>query len=201
MPGSILIELQYLPPVASLLAMARSEVVYLEACEHYSKGSWRNRCLIAAANGTQLLSVPLRKGKHQQMPIREVRIAYDEPWQARHWQAIQSAYGRAPFFEHFGPELAPLYQKQFTTLWEWNLSLLTTLYSCFGLRPNWQLTESWEKEPATGIRDLRNAIHPKKPLPEDLAELPPYPQVFEDKHGFLPNLCALDLLMCQGRLL
>ncbi len=201
MPSPILIELQYLPPVASLVAMAGADAVYLEACEHYAKGSWRNRCHLAAANGIQRLSIPLRKGKHQQMPIREVRIAYDEPWQAQHWQAIRSAYGKSPFFEHFAPDMEPLYQARADTLWEWNMSLLQFLFSCFGLRPNWQLTETWQQEAPPGITDLRNAIHPKKPLPDTLRNLPHYPQVFEDKHGFLPNLSALDMLMCQGRMI
>lgn len=179
--------------------MARAEVVYLEACENYCKGSWRNRSLIASANGTQRLSIPLRKGKHQQLPIREVRIAYDEPWQLQHWQAIQSAYGRAPFFEHFAPELEPLFHQQMDTLWNWNLQLLQALFSCFGLRPNWQFTQTWKKETEAGITDLRNAFLPKNQLPAGFSDIASYPQVFEDKHGFIPNLSALDLLMCWGR--
>lgn len=197
---SILIELQYMPPVAAFEAMAQAQTVYLEACEHYSKGSWRNRCLIATANGPQRLSVPLRKGKHQQKPIREVLIAYDEPWQAQHWQAMQVAYGRAPYFEHFAPELEPLYHKKVNTLWEWNLMLLEALYACFDLRPNWEFTQTYNPEAAPGTTDLRSAIHPKKPFPNFLPRPKRYPQVFEDKHGFLPNLSILDLLMCRGQL-
>ncbi len=199
MPSAILIELQYLPPVASLAVMTQAGELWLEACENYSKGSWRNRCLIAGANGPQILSIPLRKGKNRQMPIQQVRIAYDEDWQAQHWQTLRSAYGRAPFFEHFAPEMEPLYHTRIETLWEWNLQLLRVLYNCFGLRPNWQLTQSWQEQAPAGIVDLRNAIHPKKPLPPSIAVPGPYPQVFEDKHGFLPNLSSLDLLMCQGR--
>ena len=50
----------------------------------------------------------------------------------------------------------------------------------------------------TQIRDFRDAIRPKKPLPD--AEFTPkrYYQVYEQKHGFLPNMSILDLLFNEG---
>ena len=48
------------------------------------------------------------------------------------------------------------------------------------------------------IRDFRDAIRPKKPLPD--ADFIPqrYYQVYEQKHGFLPNMSILDLLFNEG---
>ena len=48
------------------------------------------------------------------------------------------------------------------------------------------------------IVDFRDAIRPKKPLPD--AEFAPqrYYQVYEQKHGFLPNMSILDLLFNEG---
>ena len=48
------------------------------------------------------------------------------------------------------------------------------------------------------VDDFREAIRPKHPLPD--ADFVPrrYYQVFEQKHGFLPNLSILDLLMNMG---
>ena len=88
--------LYYLPPVSWCAAAWNSEAIVVEACENYQKGSLRNRCFIAGPNGVQRLSIPLEKGKHRQMPIRDVRIAYDEPWQRQHWRSISTAYGNAP---------------------------------------------------------------------------------------------------------
>ena len=50
----------------------------------------------------------------------------------------------------------------------------------------------------TQIRDFRDAIRPKKPLPD--ADFIPqrYYQVYEQKHGFLPNMSILDLLFNEG---
>ena len=48
------------------------------------------------------------------------------------------------------------------------------------------------------IVDFRDAIRPKKPLPD--AEFVPkrYYQVYGQKHGFLPNMSILDLLFNEG---
>ena len=48
------------------------------------------------------------------------------------------------------------------------------------------------------IVDFRDAIRPKKPLPD--AEFAPkrYYQVYEQKYGFQPNMSILDLLFNEG---
>lgn len=198
MAADILIELQHLPPIATLANMAAAHTVHLEACENYRKGTFRNRCHIATSSGMQRLSLPLRKGKHQQQPITEVQLSFDEPWPTKCWHTIQSAYGRAPFFEHYAPELKGLMEHPPETLWECNLTLLKFLYAAFGLRPNWTLTQTWAFLPAASVTDLRNGILPGYPVPVALFAPHPYRQVFEEKHGFLPNLSALDLLLCAG---
>lgn len=46
--------------------------------------------------------------------------------------------------------------------------------------------------------DFRNAIDPKHPA-DDPEFIPrKYYQVYEQKHGFLPNLSILDLLFNEG---
>ncbi|MEZ4959145.1 MAG: WbqC family protein [Saprospiraceae bacterium] len=191
-----LLEIQYLPPVQYFSLLANHPVVYLEQHEHYAKGSYRNRCHIAAVNGVQRLSIPLKKGKNQRQPIREVRIAYDEPWRSQHWQAIQTAYGNSPFFEHYADGLQPFYsEKKYEYLWDWDFDLLMFMVKCFRLQTEIRVTEKYEAQPA-GLLDLRGTINPKI----ENADFRPvyYPQVFEDRHGFLGNLSALDLLFCAG---
>ena len=48
------------------------------------------------------------------------------------------------------------------------------------------------------IRDFREAIRPKHPAPDPDFQPRPYYQVFQQKHGFLPNLSILDLLFNMG---
>jgi hypothetical protein len=198
MTGAVLLELQYLPPVQYFTKLAAYSDVWLERQEHYVKGSFRNRCHIAGVNGVQRLSIPLRKGKNEQQPILHTAIAYDEPWPSKHWHAICSAYGNSPFFEHFAPALKPLFEKKYDLLWNWNFDVLTLLTLLVGLRPNIHFTETWNTQPPAGILDMRDAIHPKKACPDAQFRATRYPQVFEDRHGFLPNLSILDLLFCCG---
>ncbi len=48
------------------------------------------------------------------------------------------------------------------------------------------------------VDDFRDVIRPKHPMPDASFTPRRYYQVFEQKHGFLPNLSILDLLMNEG---
>ncbi len=200
MSSNILIELHYLPSIQYFTKLLHYPTVYLEAEEHYIKGTYRNRCHIAGANGLLRLSIPLEKGKNEQQPIREVRIAYHEPWQPEHWESIKSAYGKSPFFEHYADFIEPFYQKQYEFLFDWNWDLLQLMIQLVGIQPNIQFTTSYQKMPPEGILDYRNIISPKAHRQIDDPHFQPirYEQVFIEKHRFLPNLSILDLLFCTG---
>lgn len=197
-----LLSTSYLPPVSWCAAVWNSEEVYIEACENYQKGSPRNRCHIAGPNGVQRLSIPLLKGKHQQTPVREVRIAYDEPWQRQHWRTIKTAYGNAPFFEHYADEIAPFYERRYEFLFDYNLDLLTfILKKKLGWKGSFVLTQEWlPSEKWKSATDLREAFSGEQGEWPDWFSPTRYPQVFEERQGFLPNLSVLDLLFCCGKM-
>jgi hypothetical protein len=64
-----------------------------------------------------------------------------------------------------------------------------------GLGPVDHLTPSDERVP---LLDLRTRFHPKKALPPEVTPVPPYPQVFVDRHGFLPRMSVIDLVCNCG---
>ncbi len=174
----------YFPPLRWFLAATRQGGWHWETHETYQKGGWRNRCRIAAANGPLLLSIPLKKGKHQQLPITQVRISYREDWPRRHAQAIRSAYGRAPYFEHYGPPLLDLLKQEQDSLWDYNFALtgrlLELLQSPFSIYPTKEFSGA-----AAGVNQATGS-HPA------------YRQVFEERHGYLEGLSVLDGLFCLG---
>lgn len=201
MASRILLETQFFPTVQWMSKLLVFDEIFLEAWEHYQKGSYRNRCHLASPNGLVRLTVPLRKGKNEQMPIREVQIAYDEPWQKKYWQAIRTNYQRAPFFEHFEEELAPLFERKFHFLFDLNWSSLEVLCRLGNLPfSKIKLTEVYmESADFQGV-DFRNVIHPKakNQVSDPYFQSKKYPQIFEEKTGFMPNLSCLDLLLSMG---
>ncbi len=198
--AALLLELQYLPPIQYFVWLQRYAIVYIEQQEHYIKGSYRNRCHIAGANGMLRLSIPLQKGKNEQQPIRQTRIAYNQPWQTQHWESIRSAYGSAPFFLYYADALAPLYQQRFDFLFDWNLALLHTILPLLDIHCTIHFTDAYYPIASPAWHDLRNTISPKqhRAQPDAYFRPVPYPQVFEAKYPFLPNLSILDLLCCTG---
>ena len=175
--------------------------VLIEQHETYSKGSYRNRCYIAGPNGRLRLSIPLLKGKNEQMPIKEVKIAYEEAWYKHHWQSIQSGYGNAPYFEYYAERIKGILSKRHTFLFDLNMELLYQISEWLGLKAETGMTASWFKEyTAANHSDLRNLISPKdfEGKNDSAFQIVQYPQVFLEKSGFLPNLSILDLLFCTG---
>jgi len=197
MAVSTIIESHYFPSVAFFTQLVNKPSIIIEACENYSKGSYRNRCHIAGANGLQRLSVPLKKGKNSQQAIQEVKISYDTNWQHEHWLGIKSAYGKAPFFEFYADGIELFYKKKYETLFELNQTILEHLIQTLGLNIELQLSVEFHKIVDDSVKDLRNTI---KPNSTDFPnfELVEYPQAFLEKHGFLSNLSILDLLFCTG---
>ena len=164
------------------------------------KGSYRNRCHIAGPNGLLRLSIPLEKGKNEQQSIKSVRIAYHESWQNQHWNSIKTAYSSAPYFEFYADGLAEFYNKKYELLYDFNWEILQFLLEQIPVEATIEESEEYKKQPGPQILDGRNSIFPKKHRQkEDLYfEAKAYPQVFEEKNGFLPNLSILDLLFCYG---
>lgn len=197
---AVLLEIQYLPAIPYVAQFIKYPKIYLEAQENYRKGTYRNRCHIASANGLLRLSIPLKKGKNEQQAITEVEISYSEPWQSVHWHSIRSAYGNAPFFDFYAADLQPFFESKPSHLFEWNLDLLKFVLEQIGLDDNLALTSTFQKETPPEIMDLRNRILPKKSRPNNQKAFShvPYPQVFVEKNGFMPNLSILDLLFCKG---
>jgi hypothetical protein len=189
----LLLETQYFPSLAWCCAFWKESQVFLDASEHYQKGGFRNKCFIAGPNGEQRLSIPLVKGKHQQTPIQEVKISYAEPWQRQHWRSIQAAYGNAPYFEHYSADISGLFHQEWEYLFDLNQEIIRIIL-CQKLK--WQGILGLENDyfkPGEWPRgtDGRSRLQITTPLP--------YPQVFQERHGFLPGLSILDLLFCCGK--
>ncbi len=195
-----LLELQCFPSIPYLSKFFSFNIILIEQQENYIKRSYRNRFQIASANGPLSLSIPLEKGKNQQQSITDVSICYHTSWQRKYWTAIQSAYGKSPYFEYYSDDIKQLLFEKQKRLFDFNKSILDYFIHLFQIETTVRFTESYVKVPSIEIVDLRNTISPKiqESTLDKYYQLVEYQQVFMEKTGFLPNLSILDLLFCQG---
>lgn len=185
----------YLPPVRYFSTLVRFGEVRIETAENYPKQTFRNRCLIATANGLQALTVPVVKPHSPKCPVRDILISDHGNWRHRHWHALVSAYNRSPFFEYYADDFRPFYERKYTCLVEYNDALLSMLCELLDIHPVITHTETYDPFVEN---DFRNATDPRHPSPDATFTPRPYCQVFRDKYGFIPNLSIADLLFNMG---
>lgn len=190
----------------AMLARAK-EPVYIEACENFVKQTERSRCVIATANGTQKLTVPvgnpiptsplgvpLSEGRKAEsvsiskIPIREVRISDHDNWRRQHWNTLCTAYGESPFFDYYADDLRPFFEKKWDYLFDYNLEITHKMCELLDISPDIRLTNEFVPSPKPDMNDFREVIN----------NLKPYYQVFGKRHGFIGNLSILDLLFNEG---
>lgn len=193
-----IIDLQYFHSINAFKTLIKSKHIVFEQYGRHQKMGFQNRCRIAGANGLLQLTVPLEGGRDQHAVFRDLRICNRERWQRIHWRSIHSAYRRSPWFEFFEDELRILYETKVEYLLDWNLSCFDWVNRALGLNLTYSLSESWQPDPPAGFTDHRNAFRPAG-LSTGYPPAPTYPQVFADKHGFIPNLSLPDLVFCTGR--
>ena len=188
---------QYIPSIEYFARWMYHGTLMLEACEHYHKRTWRNKTAIQHPVKPLYLSVPLRKGKNNQKPIREVDIAYDEPWPKVHLSSLHASYGKTSFFEEIEVAIRTIYTDPPARLWDLNISFLHVITSLIPSEWKIELTESYQSQYSDDWEDFRSGIPGgiSSLNPEDL---PMYLQVHRMERSFMPNLSILDLLCHLG---
>jgi hypothetical protein len=179
-----------------MVVLQQFDEIKWEQHEHYVKQSFRNRCYIKTAHGTEMLVVPLTN-KHGKVSSKDVRIDYSIHWQNNHWRTIESAYRKAPYFEFYADDLKKIIYQNQDFLFDLNLELLSFCLKCIRHKPIVAVSVAYEKSPDSTFYDLRSAIQAKKPYSDrSIYKLTSYQQVFGNQ--FAANLSLIDLLFCEG---
>ena len=188
----------YLAPIQYYSKLKNYENCIIEHHEHFPKQTYRSRCDVYSPNGILTLSIPLVKRNHRQA-TKDIKISYEYDWQKLHWRSLESCYRRSPFFEYFEDDFLPFYtDKKFDFLIDLNEELNQEILKLLKLKPNTSFSKEYLKT-YPDADDFRDIISPKEPLSIDTQFTPnPYMQVFEPRHGFLPNLSIVDLLFNEG---
>ncbi len=139
-----------------------------------------HRCLIADARGPMELTVPIAKPYGPTWDRTEVSL--HGRWWEVHRTALESAYGRTPYYEFYADDFnALLDPATFTTVAELNRKFDTVIRRCLNL----PVSVSYEPLGSNAPQPLQS-------------EIGPYWQVRQQKFGFLPGLSVLDLLFNLG---
>ncbi|MCB0811246.1 MAG: WbqC family protein [Flavobacteriales bacterium] len=203
----------YFGSLAHYRLLARHPRVVVDLGEHYVRQSFHTRTRIVGPNGVQDLVVQIQRRSGEKMPVHTVGLSHAETWPQQHLHAIRTAYGQSPWFEHFYPDLEELLLTRHERLADLDLATLRLGLKWLGLRTEVEVSESYvevgsresevvsqnevEIDSRLTTNDYRTALHPKRPIPQEL-QVPSYPQVFADRHGFQPGLSIIDLVCNCG---
>ena len=188
----------YFGPVQWYQKLNQSDRCLIECHDHFIKQTYRNRCVIATTNGLQALTVPIERFEGAHCAMLNIRISDHGSWRHLHWNALQSAYGESPFFEFYADDIRPFFERRWDFLVDFNMEITQKMCELLDIQPHITLTDAYVSAEDVGATDYRDVIRPKNPLPDDRFQPRRYYQVYEQKHGFQPNLSILDLLFNEG---
>ena len=202
----------YFGPIQWYQKLNRYDECLIERHESFIKQTYRNRMLIPTSNGPLSLTIPTNH--NTSLAMKDIRISDHANWRHVHWNALLSAYGESPFFEYYQDDIRPFYEKKYEFLFDFNMEITEKMIELLDIRPKISITNeyflseerkvkreefnSFTNHKVESIKDFREAIRPKKPLPDAEFESKRYYQVYEQRFGFQPNMSILDLLFNEG---
>ena len=207
---------QYLPWLGYFDKIDRSDVFIFLDDVPFKKNEWQNRNRVRTRDGWQWLTVPVQ---HQfgQM-IGAVQIDDHRPWRRKHWQALQTHYGRARDFAAVSPPFRQLYEREWAELSKLNMESVQLLCQAMGIGTPMRLASELAVPGAatdkliglcravgadtylsgTGGRDYLDEEAFRRAgvrLVYQAFEHPAYAQAWD---GFVSHLSAVDLLFNCG---
>ena len=159
--------------------MIHGKSTQIDLGENWVKQSLRSRYELVGPNGRISLSVPTIKSTRNRLV--DVEISYAQDWVTQHIRSVRTAYNRSPFYDFYGPEYEALLESRPTTLVDLNKNAL-----------KW-LTKRLDIEGEIVFSDTYLGYHDNWQQSSDA-----YQQVFDERHGFIRGLSALDALFNLG---
>lgn len=155
-----------------------------------------HRFTIADTRGAVNVTVPtVHPSKHHGTLVSDILLSDHSPWWQTVMTALESAYGRTPFFEFYADDFARLFtsRRVGTPLVDFCRDADLTVCRLIGLdMPAYVGVEAVASAVAAGgMTDRRRGV-------PEVSDFTPYYQVRAEKLGFLPHLSIVDLLFNLG---
>lgn len=218
----VILQPSYIPWRGYFHQIAKADLFIFYDDVQYDKRGWRNRNRIKTAQGAQWLSIPVynRGAQTEHIPIHEIQICWDRPWNQEHWNALQLAYRKAPFFAQYAERIAAIYQEHPASLADFTISSTISLARELGIHHT-RFLRSSELTGISGAKtdrlvnilkhveathyisgpSARDYIEPEKFAQAGITleymqyDYPDYPQLYPP---FDPQVSILDLLFMTG---
>ena len=109
----VILQPSYIPWRGYFDQINRADLFVFYDDVQYDKRGWRNRNQIKTPRGKQWLTIPVfsRGSQTENIPINQIRIVWDNPWNQDHLKSFHHSYAKAPNFERYIPLLDELYNR------------------------------------------------------------------------------------------
>ena len=142
-----LLQTTYFGPVQWYQKLYHYDHCLIEQYDSYQKQTYRNRCVIATANGLQALTVPVEHNANCQL-TKDLRISDHNQWRKVHWNALQSAYSESPFFEYYVDDIRPFFEHKYDFLIDFNEAIRQKICELIDIHPHVEYTTEYVKPTA-----------------------------------------------------
>lgn len=153
-----------------------------------------HRFTIADTRGRLDLTVPIAKPSSSRSRWDETRISTHGAWWDVHRVALESAYGRTPYFEFYIDRFLPMLTAGVVERYPL-LSSLATAWDQ-NIRDILGMTDTTTA--AADTDSTATVVITPSALADTAGRLTPYRQVRADRLGFIPSLSILDLIFNLG---
>lgn len=217
----VILQPSYIPWRGYFDQIRRSDLFVFYDDVQYDKRGWRNRNQIKTPRGKQWLTIPVysRGAQTEHIPIQQIYIVWDKPWNVDHLKSIQHAYAKAPCFGRYLSLLEAFYNRHDQLLVDFTIEFTIALARELGIQHTQfvrssslgatgqkteRLVSVLQKVGATHYisgPSAKDYIEPEKFATAGISleymryDYPEYPQMYPP---YDPSVSILDLLFMTG---
>jgi hypothetical protein len=131
----VILQPSYIPWRGVFDQIRRADLFVFYDDVQYDKRGWRNRNQIKTSHGKQWLTIPVysRGAQTNNIPIHQIPIVWDSPWNEVHLKAIFHSYSRAPHFDRYLPLLETFYRRRDEFLADFTIDFTVALARELGI--------------------------------------------------------------------
>ena len=110
----------------------RSDIFILYDTTQFKKNDWQNRNRICTPKGWDWITIPV---VHEfGLSIKETKINNPSKSLIKNWRALQTNYGRAPYFKKYSARLEEIYTGNYEIIGELTGALIIAIAEFLGLK-------------------------------------------------------------------